>query len=61
MESLIKINSIDEYNKMMGFETKHPLVAVVDLRKADKTHFRRMYLTTTVSMPCFLNRLIAAI
>ncbi len=29
------INSIDDYNKLMGFETKHPLVAVVDMRKAD--------------------------
>lgn len=39
MENLIKINSIDDYNKMMGFETKHPLVAVVDLKKADKNAF----------------------
>ena len=39
MENLIKINSIDDYNKMMGFETKHPLVAVVDLKNADKSAF----------------------
>ena len=39
MENLIKFNSIDEYNKAMGFETKHPLVAVVDLKKADKKAF----------------------
>lgn len=33
MEQMVKINSIDEYNKMFGFETKHPLVTVVDLNK----------------------------
>lgn len=31
MEEMIRIDSIDEYNKMYGFETLHPLVTVVDL------------------------------
>lgn len=31
MEKVVKINSIDEYNKMYGFETRHPLVTVVDM------------------------------
>ena len=39
MEEIIKINTVDEYNRMMGFETKHPLVTVVDLKKADKSAF----------------------
>lgn len=39
MEKVIIIDSIDEYNKMMGFETRHPLVSVVDLRNADKAAF----------------------
>lgn len=34
MKQLIRIDSIDEYNKLMGFETMHPLVAVVDSKKA---------------------------
>lgn len=31
---IVRLESIDDYNRMMGFETKHPLVAVVDLSKA---------------------------
>ena len=30
MENIFKIDSIDDYNKAMGIETKHPLVTVVD-------------------------------
>lgn len=30
----IKLDSIDKYNKLYGFETRHPLVTVVDLKKA---------------------------
>lgn len=33
-ENIVIIDSIDRYNKEMGFETHHPLVAVVDMRKA---------------------------
>lgn len=45
MEEVIKLNSVDLYNKMYGFETLHPLVAVVDLSKATKypTHFTLNY------------------
>lgn len=35
MEQLIKIDTIDDYNRMYGFETKHPLVSVVDLNGTD--------------------------
>lgn len=45
MEEVIKLNSVDLYNKMYGLETLHPLVAVVDLSKATKypTHFTLNY------------------
>lgn len=39
MEQQIIINTIDQYNKIYGFETMHPLVAVVDLRKANSSAF----------------------
>lgn len=34
MDEIIKIDTIDQYNKFYGLETLHPLVAVVDLTKA---------------------------
>lgn len=45
MEQIIKINTIDQYNKLFGLETLHPLVAVVDLSKAEKwpPHYRFNY------------------
>ena len=33
MEEVIKVDTIDQYNKLFGLETLHPLVAVVDLSK----------------------------
>lgn len=30
MEEVIKIESVDQYNKLYGYETQHPLVAVVN-------------------------------
>ena len=36
-QSLVRLNSIDAYNKLYGLETKHPLVTVIDLKKARKT------------------------
>ncbi len=35
MEGIHKFNSIDEYNKVMGVETTHPLVTVIDWSKID--------------------------
>ncbi|WP_455592110.1 helix-turn-helix domain-containing protein [Bacteroides sp.] len=45
MEEVIKLNSVDLYNKLYGLETLHPLVAVIDLSKATKypTHFTFNY------------------
>ena len=34
MEEVIKVDTIDQYNKLFGLETRHPLVSVVDLSKA---------------------------
>lgn len=36
MDKIIKIDTIDQYNKLFGLETLHPLVGVVDLAKATK-------------------------
>ncbi|MBP3483054.1 MAG: AraC family transcriptional regulator [Alistipes sp.] len=36
MEDLLRIDSIDAYNRLYGFETRHPLVTVVDLSKATR-------------------------
>lgn len=45
MEEVIKLNSIDMYNRMYGLETLHPLVAVVDLAQATRfpTHYTLNY------------------
>ena len=34
MDGIHKFNTIDEYNKVMGVETRHPLVTVIDFSKA---------------------------
>lgn len=43
-EEIVRIDSVDRYNKIFGLETKHPLVSVIDLTKATKwpqrTRFR---------------------
>lgn len=36
MDEIIHLNTIDDYNRMMGLETLHPLVTVVDLKNAKK-------------------------
>lgn len=36
MEEIIKLDSVDIYNKFRGVSTQHPLVSVVDLSKANK-------------------------
>lgn len=37
---IIKIDQIDKYNRFFGFETLHPLVAVVDMSEARYDHRR---------------------
>lgn len=34
MDEIIKLDSVDQYNKLYGLETLHPMVAVIDLSKA---------------------------
>lgn len=45
MEELIKLDSVDRYNKLFGLETLHPMVAVIDLSKATvwPEHFKINY------------------
>ena len=45
MDETIKIDCVDQYNKLFGLETLHPLVSVVDLSnsKAWPTRFRMNY------------------
>ena len=45
MDEVIKVDTIDQYNRLFGFETLHPLVSVVDLSKAEKwpSHYRFNY------------------
>ena len=34
--TIVRLDSIDAYNKLYGLETKHPLVTVIDLTEATK-------------------------
>ena len=36
MESIIKLENVDQYNSLYGLETLHPLISVIDLTKATK-------------------------
>lgn len=41
MDKIIRLDTVDDYNKLFGFETKHPLVSVVDLK--DATRFPKRF------------------
>ena len=43
--TIVRLDSIDAYNKLYGLETKHPLVSVIDLTEATKVvnHVRMDY------------------
>ena len=43
MDGIIKLDSVDRYNKLFGLETRHPLVSVVDLSKATKSPMRSSF------------------
>lgn len=45
MTTIIHLDTVDEYNKLYGMETLHPLVSVVDLTKATKVvnHIQMTY------------------
>lgn len=42
MEEILKVNSIEQYNDLFGFETKHPLVSVVEFSSPEK--IKRYYI-----------------
>ena len=44
-EHLIKLDTVDEHNRLFGLETLHPLVNVVDLSEATRfpAHFTVNY------------------
>ena len=44
MDEIVKMEHVYQYNEMMGQETLHPLVSVIDFSKCPKArHARRMY------------------
>ena len=43
MDKLLKFNTISEYNAFNNNETKHPLISIVDLSKADPRQGSKMY------------------
>ena len=43
MDDLLKLESVAQYNALVGHETLHPLVSVIDLSKAKPRKLRRMY------------------
>lgn len=45
MKEVIRLDTVDQYNRLFGLETLHPLVSVVDLSEATEfpTHFTMNY------------------
>lgn len=45
MEKIIKLDTVDQYNRLYGLETLHPLVSVIDLTKATQSvnHIQMSY------------------
>jgi AraC-like DNA-binding protein len=43
MNDILKFDTISQYNAFNRHETRHPLVSVIDLSKADPRHHRRMH------------------
>ena len=44
MDEILKIDTIDRYNKLFGFETRHPLVGVVRFDTAEKAREMQAWL-----------------
>ena len=42
MEEILKIDTVDQYNKLFGFETRHPQVGVVSFDTAESQGNYRM-------------------
>ncbi len=43
MDEMIRIDSVDVYNKLFGFETRHPLITVADLSEATRWPLRTRF------------------
>ena len=41
MDNIIRLDNVDDYNRLFGLETKHPLVGVIDLK--DATEFPKKF------------------
>ena len=52
MKEVIKLDTVDQYNRLFGLETLHPLVSVVNLSEA--TRFPTHFTMTTGCMTLFL-------
>ncbi len=44
MDEIIKVNSVKEYNDMLGIETLHPLISVIDFSKAEPFVYKKAQL-----------------
>ncbi len=44
MSNITKVDSITEYNNMVGIETLHPLVSVIDFSKAQPFHYSKTHM-----------------
>ncbi|MCW3787878.1 helix-turn-helix domain-containing protein [Plebeiibacterium sediminum] len=44
MSNITKVDSITEYNNMVGIETLHPLVSVIDFSKAEPFHYSKTHM-----------------
>ncbi len=42
MEEIMKIDTVEQYNKLFGFQTRHPLVSMVDFHKPESQENYRM-------------------
>ena len=45
-KELLNIRTVTEYNEMLGVETLHPLVSVIDLSKAKPMKHMRIHLVS---------------
>lgn len=55
MKSIFPLNTVTQYNNMMGVETLHPLISVVDFASLDYEEMRRTYKERSENMKIQLN------
>ena len=51
MDKILYLDHVDQYNRLYGLETLHPLVSVINLNEA--TRAWAPYVLITECMPCF--------